>query len=133
MDCDLQKLVSGRVFGSREGPLTSVLCAGAGYAGAEQDVQVGSELGGAGRSGEMRGPVGIGRGATYPFPLRGGAVWMLGSGCGFAGWDPPPRPEGEGWKQGLGSRASWGSWVGWLDLMICSSVEASVQGGPLAI
>ena len=96
MDCDLQKLVSGRVFGSREGPLTSVLCAGAGYAGAEQDVQVGSELGGAGRSGEMRGPVGIGRGATYPFPLRGGAVWMLGSGCGFTGWGPPPRPEGGG-------------------------------------
>jgi hypothetical protein len=128
-----QKLVSRRVYGSREGPLTSVLCAGAGYAGAERGMQVDGELGGAGRLGKMRGPVGIGRGATYPFPLRGGAVWMFGSGCGFAGWGPPPRPEGGGWKQGLGSRASWGSWVGWLDLMICSSVEASVRGGPLTI
>ena len=133
MDCNLQKLVSGRVFGSREGPLTSVLCAGAGYAGAEQGVQVGSELGGAGRLGEMRGPVGIGRGATYPFPLRGGAVWMLGSGCGFAGWGPPPRPEGEGWWQGLSSRASWGSLVGCRDLMICFSLEGSRQVGPLCI
>ena len=131
MDCNLQKLVSGRVFGSREGPLTSVLCAGAGYAGAEQDVQVGSELGGAGRSGEMRGPVGIGRGATYPFPLRGGAVWMLGSGCGFTGWGPSPRPEGKGWQQGLSSRASWGFLVGCRDSMRCFSPEGSRQGGPL--
>ena len=74
MDCDLQKLVSGRAFGSREGPLTSVLCARVGYAGAEQGVQAGSEFGGAGRLGGVMGPVGIGRGATYPFPLRDGAV-----------------------------------------------------------
>ena len=111
----------------------AVLCAVVGYVGAEQGRQVEGKLESAGRLGEMRGPVEIGRGDTYPFPLRGGAVWMFGSGCGFAGWGPPPRPEGGGWKQGLGSRASWGSWVGWLDLMICSSVEASAQGGPLAI
>ena len=107
-----------------------VLCVVAGYVGAEQDMQVAGELGGAGRLGEMRGPVGIGRGATYPFPLRGGAVWMLGSGCGFAGWVPHSRPEGEGWQQGLGSIASWGSLAGLVDLRICSSAEARGQEGP---
>ena len=69
MDCDLQKLVSGRVFGSREGPLTSVLCAGAGYVGAEQGVQAGSELGGALRA--VGGDEGSGwdrEGRHFPFP-----------------------------------------------------------------
>ena len=47
----------------------AVLCAVAGYVGAEQGRQVEGKLGSAGRLGEMRGPVGIGRGATYPFPL----------------------------------------------------------------
>ena len=56
----------------------AVLCAVAGYVGAEQGiVQDDVELGGTRWLGEMRGPVGIGRGATYPFPLRGGALWML--------------------------------------------------------
>ena len=125
MDCDLQKLVSGRVFGSREGPLTSVLCAGAGYAGAEQGMQVDGELGGAGRLGEMRGPVGIGRGATYPFPLCCGAVWMLGSGCSFAGRGPPQYPRGgAGSRDSAAGRAGASGW-GVLDLMIYSSAEAS--------
>ena len=42
----------------------AVLCAAAGYVGAERGMRVDSKLGGAGRLGEKRGPVGMGRGAT---------------------------------------------------------------------
>ena len=38
----------------------------AGYVGAEQGMQVDGELGGAGRLGEMRGPVGIGHDVDCP-------------------------------------------------------------------
>ena len=108
----------------------AVLCAVAGYAGAERGKQVDGKLGSVGRLGEKRGPVGMGRGATDLFSL-----WQ----CCLDAWlwlwlrrvGPSPIPEGEGWQQGLGSRASWGSWVGWLDPMMCSSAEASEQKGPL--
>ena len=132
LDHGPRKLVSARVHGSRGGPPTSVLCTGAGYAGAEQGVRVDGELGGAGRLGKKRGPVGMGRGATDLPPL-----WQ----CCLDAWlwlwlrrvGPSLLPEGEGWQQGLGSRASWGSSVGCKDLRMGSSPEGSGQGGPLCI
>ena len=42
----------------------AVLCAAAGYVGAERGMRVDGKLGGAGRLGEKRGLVGMGRGAT---------------------------------------------------------------------
>ena len=108
----------------------AVLCAAAGYVGAERGMRVDGKLGGAGRLGEKRGLVGMGRGATDLSSL-----WQ----CCLDAWlwlwlrrvGPSLISEGEGWQQGLGSRASWGSWVGWLDPMMCSSAEASEQRGPL--
>ena len=102
----------------------AVLCAVAGYAGAERGKRVDGKLGSVGRLGEKRGPVRMRRGATDLFSL-----WQ----CCLDAWlwlwlrrvGPSLISEGEGWQQGLGSRASWGSWVGWLDLKIYSSAEAS--------
>ena len=102
----------------------AVLCAAAGYVGAERGMRVDGKLGGAGRLGEKRGLVGMGRGATDLSSL-----WQ----CCLDAWlwlwlrraGPSLIPEEEGWQQGLNSRASWGSWVGCRDLMIFSSAEAS--------
>ena len=102
----------------------AVLCAAAGYVGAERGMRVDGKLGGAGRLGEKRGLVGMGRGATDLSSL-----WQ----CCLDAWlwlwlrrvGPSLIPVGGGWQQGLGSRASWGFWVGCLDLMIFSSAEAS--------
>ena len=43
----------------------AVLFAVAGYAGVERGMRADGELGGAGRLGEKRGPVGMGRGAMH--------------------------------------------------------------------
>ena len=67
--CISQKLISICVYAttweSTHGGTVAVLCAVAGYAGAEQGKRVDSELGSARRLGEKRSPVGMGRGAMH--------------------------------------------------------------------
>ena len=91
----------------------AVLCAVAGYVGAEQGRQVEGELGSAGRLGEMRGPVGIGRGATYPFPLRGGLsgclALVVASQDGALPQDPRGRAGGRDSAAGRAGAPWWGA------------------------